>query len=446
MIKPLGRRALLRGAGGVAIGLPFLGAMLQPLRTYAGPRDIPKRFITFFTPNGTVPDRWTPTGSETDFALSEILSPLEPHKSDLLVLEGVDMVTAMERSGGNNGHDIGVGHALVARPLVEGPSGFGEFGHLWDGSAGGISIDQHIARRLSERTTSRFQSLVFGRNCDIRQAIPTRISWSDVFEPVHPMQDPAAAFDRIFGGGVEDPARLEEIQAQRRSVLNAVMDDYRRLNARLGADDRRRLDQHLTAISDVEREIASIDVTTACEIPDRPTVSSYPDAVAAHMRLAVMAMSCELTPVVTFQWTTGQGGITYSWLGHSDAHHTISHEGDSNTTAQQQLTEINTWYAEQLASLLADMKSVTEADGGTLLDHSVVFWANEIGKGNDHRRNDMPYVLAGKAGGSIRPGRYLHYGNESHSDLFVGIMNALDIEDTTFGDPEFCTGPIGGLG
>jgi hypothetical protein len=444
MRNKLSRRAVLRGAGGVAIGLPFLGAMMDARRTVAQPGEIPKRFVAFFTANGTLAERWRPSGGETDFALSEILEPLEPHRSDIIVLDGIDMRTAIESSGGRNGHDIGMGHCLVARPLVEGPSGFGEFGHLWDGSAGGISLDQEIANHLGAE--SRYRSLEFGLNAFIRQAIPSRLSWRAPFEPVPPMDDPATAFDRIFGGGVSDPRRLAELQAQRTTVLDAVMDDYHRLNVRLGADDRRRLDAHLTAIRDVEGRISAIDTTTACEEPARPAEGgAYPAKGVAHMELMAMAMACELTPVTSMQWSTAQGGVRFEWLGVDRGHHDLSHDGDSNEDTKNKIAAINHWYAEQFAYLLARLKEIPEADGGTLLDHSVVLWCNELGRGNSHMREDIPYVLAGGAGGNLRTGRYLRYGNEPHGNFFVSIMNALGIDATTFGDPEYCTGPLTGL-
>ena len=442
-MKKLSRRAVLRGAGGVAIGLPFLGAMLDARRTVAQPGEIPKRFVAFFTSNGTLAERWRPSGSGTDFTLSEILMPLAPHQSDIVVLDGVDMRTAIENSGGRNGHDIGMGHCLVARPLEQGPSGFGEFGHLWDGSAGGISLDQEIANHLGAE--SRYRSLEFGLNAFIRQAIPSRLCWRAPFEPVPPMDDPAVAFDRIFGSGVTDPMRLAELKAQRETVLDAVMDDYHRLNSRLGADDRRRLDAHLTAIRDVETRIAAADTMTACEIPGRPGDGGYPEKGRAHLDLMVMSMACELTPVTSMQWSTAQGGTRFSWLGIDRGHHDLSHDGDSNEDTKNAIAAINHWYAEQFAYLLEQMKAIPEADGGSLLDHSVVLWCNELGRGNSHTREDIPYVLAGRAGGGMRTGRYLQYGNEPHGNLFVSIMNALGIDQSTFGDPDYCTGPLTGL-
>ena len=192
MPRPLSRRALLRGAGGITVGLPFLSAMLRPLTSHAdGP--IQKRLIVFFTPNGTIPDAWRPTGGERDFTLSTILSPLERHREEILVLGGIDMRSALEFPGGSNGHDTGTGHSLTPWSLIPGESGVGEFGHLWDGSAGGQSFDQYVAERLG--ASHPYPSLVWGVSCDIAQAIPSRISWKAPFEPVRPMQEPAAAFD-----------------------------------------------------------------------------------------------------------------------------------------------------------------------------------------------------------------------------------------------------------
>lgn len=444
MTRPrLSRRALLRGAGGAAIGLPFLSAMLPARRTVAQTGEIPKRFVVMFTANGTIAERWRPSGGGRDFALSEILSPLEPHKSDIVVLEGIDMVTAIENAGGGNGHDVGMGHMLVARRLMEGPSGVGEFGHLWDGSAGGISVDQEAARTLGEGT--RFRSLEFGVNSGIRQQIPSFMSWGGPFEPLPRMNEPGPAFDRIFGDGVTDPARLEQLKLQRRSVLDAVLGEYHRLDGMLGPDDRRRLDAHMTAIREVETRIEALDAATQCVLPMREAPSAFDQVGRVHMDMMVMAMACELSPVNTLQWGNAQAGNRFPWLGIDRGHHDLSHDGDSVSSTIDMITRINQWYAQQFAYLITRMKEVTEADGGSLLDHSVLLWCNELGRGNSHTRRDIPYVLAGSASGAIETGRFLSYTNEPHGNLFVSLLNALDIPATTFGDPDYCTGPLTGL-
>ena len=137
-MSPLSRRALLRGAGGVALGLPFLEAMLRRGRTHAQPGTIPRKVVFFFTANGVVPDTWWPTGGERDFVLNRAHEPLQAFREKLIIVDGVRMQTAIDRSGGNNGHDVGTAHCLTCRPVQQGPSGVGEFGHLWDGSAAGF--------------------------------------------------------------------------------------------------------------------------------------------------------------------------------------------------------------------------------------------------------------------------------------------------------------------
>lgn len=442
-MRKLSRRAMLRGAGGVAVGLPFLGAMLDPLRSVAQSAEVPKRFVVFFSPNGTIADRWRPTGGETDFELSDILSPLEPHRDDIVIVEGVDMKTAIEHSGGQNGHDIGMGHILVARPLVQGPSGFGEFGHLWDGSAGGKSLDQVIADELGQ--TSRFRSLEFGYDTGIQQPIPSRMSWRGEFDPVPSMDDPGAAFDRVFAEGVQDPQRLVDLRDQRVTVLDAVLGDYRRLRRVLGPEDQRRVDQHLTALREIEQRVQAQDTSGACDVPERRTASDATEHGQIQSDLMTMAMACELTPVTSMQWTNGQGGLQASWLGIERGHHDLSHDGDSNADTIEQLVAINHFFAEQFAYLIAAMKATTEADGQSLLDHSIVLWCNELGKGNDHTYRDIPYVLAGSAGGAIQTGRFVRFGDDPHGNFYVSLMQALGLGQTSFGDPDYCTGPLAGL-
>jgi hypothetical protein len=260
------------------------------------------------------------------------------------------------------------------------------------------------------------------------------------------MQNPANAFDRIFGGAIGEPSALAELRRRRQSVLDTVTGDYERLQRRLGAEDRARIDAHLTALRDVERAVTALDDGPTCTIPGRPaSTSRFVEVVAANMRLGVLAMACELTPVVTFQWSTGESDLAFDWLGHSRNHHTISHDADTNATSQDQLVAINRWYASRFADLLAAMSEAREGDGSRLLDHAAVLWANELGKGNNHSFQDIPYVLAGGAGGAIRGGRYLHYPSAPHGDLFVSIMQALGLDDRTFGAPEHVRGPLAGL-
>jgi hypothetical protein len=161
--------------------------------------------------------------------------------------------------------------------------------------------------------------------------------------------------------------------------------------------------------------------------------------------LLVMALACDTTRVATLQWQEALGNdSTFTWLGHTETHHDISHKGDGDATGQQQMIAIGTWFSEQLAYMLQLMSEIPEGDG-TMLDNTVVLWCNELAKGNAHNRIDMPYVLAGSCGGYLRPGRWLQYANTSHNDLLVSLCNAMDVPVNTFGNPAYCSGPLPNL-
>ncbi|MEZ4250914.1 MAG: DUF1552 domain-containing protein [Polyangiales bacterium] len=442
MTSPLSRRTLLRGLGGVAVGLPFLGAMLRPGRSVAQPSAIPKRLIVVYRGNGVVPERWFASGGETDFTLGSSMAPLARHRDDLVIFDGLDMTSAVERPGGGNGHDVGTGHCCTATAIVQGPSGVGEFGHLWDGSAGGASFDQVAARHFEGVTP--YSSLAFGIGAEgIRQAIPSRPFWRAPFEPVIPMHSASQAFDRVFAPLASSVAEQAARAARRRRVLDATSGDLTRLRGRVGADDRRRLDAHAESIADIARRLD--ELPGACAAPTRDDRTAYEVLGRLQMDLATRALACDLTRVVTLQYSTGQSGTRFRWLDHADGHHGLSHEGDSNTTAVNQLAEIDTWYAGELAYLLDQLAAVEEGDGSRLLDHTAVLLVNEIGKGNTHTRRRMPFLLAGSAGGAWRTGRNLQLGGRPHGDLFVSILRALGLDVTSFGDPDFCNGPLAGL-
>jgi hypothetical protein len=161
------------------------------------------------------------------------------------------------------------------------------------------------------------------------------------------------------------------------------------------------------------------------------------------MELLVMALACDMTRVASLQWSTAQSGVTFTWLGHHEAHHGLSHLADDTEEARRQLTQIDHWYAQRFAYLLKRMSDIREGDG-TLLDHSVVLWINEQGNGDKHTYTEIPVVLAGNGQGAFRTGRYVRYGDEpAHNDLFVSILHALGFDDVeTFGLADVCKGPL----
>lgn len=440
--KRLGRRTFAKTLGLSALALPFLRALPSQAQV-----DAPKRFIFMFSPNGTVPDAWGADGGERDFTLRRILAPLESFREQLLVLEGVDQRSA--REGPGDGHQTGMGHLLTGRVLLPGDTMGGCDSCPPASWASGISVDQRIANHVGDGT--RFRSLELGVKVGRAANVWSRMSYQGAAQPLPPEDDPYAVYDRVFGDLVADPFGLERRRALRQSVLDFVQEDFSRLRANLGRADRDVLDSHAEAVRDIERRLDSPGaVGAACAAPtmgerlDKDATENYPAVGRLQMDLLVMAMACDLTRVGTLQWSRSVGGVPSPWLGIEDRHHDLSHEGDGNSDAKEKLVRINTWYAEQYAYLLGRLASIPEGEG-SMLDNTLVLWGNELGKGNSHTRNDIPFVLGGNVDGHFSTGRFLRFEARPHNDLLTTVAQAYGVEDETFGAPEFNTGPISEL-
>jgi hypothetical protein len=421
------RRRFLRGAAGAFLALPMLEAMNT---AWAAGTGFPKRFVVFFTANGTVPSAWTPG---PNFALSPILQPLAPHRDDIIVIGGLDMKSS---GGDGKGHNRGVGCLLTGVEPVGGNDGD-------DSYANGISVDQRIAEVAGGDTP--FASVELGVH--VRSTLPRgRMVYTGPGEPVPPEDNPFAAFTRLFGGFGEDDGQAEALVARRRSVLDAVMEDFHRLDGRLGSQDRLKLEAHLDAVRGVEQRLDALaGVSEACEPPVQPesfnhyNASRFPEVGALQMELLVMALACGLTNVASLMWSTALSGMVHTWLGQTLDHHSYSHASDPAST--EALIAIDTWYAERFADLLARCKEIPEGDG-TLLDNTVVFWGSELGKGQPHYCSKIPVVLAGSCGGYFATGQHVQYDAVSHNNLLLNFLEAMDVPDATFGDPAWCDGPL----
>jgi hypothetical protein len=423
----LGRRAVLRGAGGLALALPWLDS-LAPRSARAGGQGFPKRLVLWFTANGTVRPSWTPG---PDFALSPILAPLAGHEADLLVVSGLDMLSS---GGDRKGHNRGVGCLWTGVEPLGGNDGESGYGN-------GISVDQHIAAALP--STAPFRTLEFG--VQVKSSLPNgRMIYGGPLQPVVPEDDPHAMFERIFASFTGDPAAAMALRARRKSVLDAVADDIARMRPVLGAVDRGKLDAHLEAIRALEQRLDQLDGAD-CTPPELgPPLEfkknpNYPAVGALQLDMLVLALACGLTNVASIMWSSALGSAIFTWLGQSVDHHTLSH--DESETAQAQLVDINRWYAERFAELLTKMREVEEGDG-TLLDHSVVVWGSELGKGQPHDCRKIPFVLAGGCHGWFGTGRHVEYDGASHNDLLLSLCEAMGVPTDVFGDPAHCHGPL----
>jgi hypothetical protein len=452
------RRNLLRGSLGMTALLPLLDAQRAD-----GQNAAPTRLVVFTTPNGTRNSLFWPTGTETNFQLNKITAPLEAYKSKLTFLKGIRLNDSLQNGalGGTLGseHARGTGGMLTARPLNSG-SEFKSFGNTTSGWGSGQSIDQYLAEKLNPDTP--FKSLQLGvhvRDTEVRARIAYRAS----NQPIPPREDPKAVFNDVFGAatgatpGVLNP-ELERLWAQRKSVFDLTRSETNRVLGLVGREDREKLEAHLAAMREVEARLVGAPGSSASEggsLCQPPTLTAvdlavddeYAKAGKLQMDLAAAALACDQTRILTFQWSYSESEHLFQFLGKSGNHHVISHDFSASGANFEAYNAIQTWYAEQLAYFLGKLDSYKEG-GGSLLDNTLLLWATEIGESTQHDLTLMPYVLAGGAGGKVKPGRLLDFSanRRDNNQLLVSIAHALGVPElNTFGDPSGATGPLSGL-
>lgn len=445
----LSRRTLLRGLG-TMLALPTLEAML-PATAAAQGMARPRRFVAFYVPCGIRMNRWTPAATGAGYALSSALQPLGPWngaaslQDDVLVLTG--LANRPARPDGPGDHASGTGAFItVAHPFKTSGANI----------SNGISFDQVLANAWAGQT--RFKSLELGLDgggasgdCDSGYscAYARNIAWASATQPLAKETNPQAVFDRLFAG--VDPHQTAAAVAKRRryqqSVLDAVKEDTGALQGRLGATDKRKLDEYLTGVRELERRIAS-EQPSACAPATRPGGWTDIRQQADQMLdLIAFAFQCDLTRSVTYMQQNAGSGYVYRFLTVNGApitegHHSLSHHG-GDAGKNDALEAINRWEVEQFAKLARKLKAIREPDGSTVLDQSALFFSSEIEDGDSHSHFNMPVLVAGKAGGALRTGQHLRYADQpSVGNLFVSLGGALGVTVPSFGDS---TGPLPGV-
>lgn len=437
----ISRRSALKGLG-VSIALPLLQAM-RPVPTRAGSADRagePLRVAFVYVPNGVHMPHWTPPGS-AGLDLPPILEPLRPVKDDVLVLSGLTLNPA--RALGDGGGD----HARAMASFLT-----GRHPRKTDGAdlQAGISVDQLAAREVGSAT--RFPSLEIGceggRNageCDhgYSCAYQSNLSWRGEATPVAKQINPRLVFDRLFGAPAGfDPDRADR---RRKSVLDFVGEDARRISSSLGTPDRRKLDEYLTGLRDVERRLDVARPKLATGGPKLPRPMGIPADYREHLRLMAdllaLAFQTDLTRIATFVFANDGSNRSYPAIGVPDGHHDLSHHG-GDPARQRRIGAINRFHVEQLAYLLEKLKSIPEGDG-RLLDHCLVVYGSGISDGNAHSHDDLPILVAGRANGTVKTDRHVRYARETPlTNLYVSILERQGIEVPGFGDS---TGGLPGL-
>lgn len=430
------RREFLKHLGISAASVPFLTGLpsLALAESLAKPK---QRLIILFSPDGVVPTTFWPDEVGTEFTLKQSLKPLEPFKNKTLILNGVcDRV----RGDGDN-HMRGIGCLLTGSELFPGNIQGGS--DTPAGWSSGISIDQEIKNYLQKSaiTRTRFGSLEFGVMVPEHADTWTRMVYAGANKPVAPIDDPYLMFQKLYGS-MKDKELLK-------SVLDDLSEDIKKVKTQISKADQKLLDEHMSLVRDMETEIKSASKTNVGhKVPDitpgvRRDNNNIPQISKLQIDLMVSAFLADSARVATLQYTNSVGQARFTWLGIQEGQHDLSHEPDSNKEAQDKLTKINQWYCEQLAYLAKKLSETKEPDGnGTLLDNTTIVWTNELGQGNSHTLENIPFVVVG-GGLGFKMGRSMKYDRVPHNRLLMSLAHGFGHRIESFGNRDFCgAGPL----
>lgn len=436
----LPRRTLLRGGIATSMALPMLDIM-QPATAASAvsATAAPTRMACVFFPNGAIMDQWRPSGEGADFEFNTSMKSLEAHRNDLLVLSGLTQHHG--RANGDGGGD----HARNASSFLTGAQPRKTSGADIEV---GISIDQAIAQRIGHAT--RLPSIELGiergRNagsCDSGYscAYSTNVSWKSANTPTSKEVNPRLAFERLFGS--KELAKTTERRNRfRKSILDFVADDAKRLNAKLGGTDRRKLDEYFTSVREIEQRIDRANHLRPVEIPEMELPDGVPSVLSEHIRLMydimILAFQTDTTRVATFMVGDAGCNRAYSEVEVRNGHHELSHHRNK-AEKMEQIARIDKFLVEQFSGFLDRLKAVKEGDAN-LLDNSMILYGSAISDANRHSHHDLPIVLAGKGGGKISTGQAVQYEDETPlNNLFLTMSEAMGANLKEIGDS---TGPL----
>jgi hypothetical protein len=437
--KSLPRRTFLKGVG-AAVALPFLDAMVPALAAPAKAAKVPNRLAFLYVPNGIDMRNWNiATEGAITGELPRILKPIEAFRNDFIQL-------------GNLTHNSG-------RALLDGAGDHGRCsGSYLTGIQvkkttvdikASISCDQIIANKIGHET--RFASLELGMD-DARQAgdcdsgyscaYTNNLAWRSETQPLPPILDPRVLFERLFGTGVVlSPEQAERQARYRRSILDFVTGDTKKLQSSLGPTDRRKLEEYLSSIREVERQLEKAEKESVQIDPGIDKPYGVPPDFAEHFKLMsdmmVIAFQADLTRVMTFMMTREGTSRAYREIGIADGHHPCTHH-QGKAELMEKVTQINEYHTKQLAGFLQKLKDHQEGDSN-LLDNSMIVYGAGLSDGNRHLHEDLPTLLIGRGGG-FKPGRRVIFRKETPMTNFhLTLMDRMGVPTEQFGD---ATGPL----
>lgn len=432
--KPMGRRAMLRGAG-TMMALPLLEAMMGSARAAEEAAATRKRLQVIYTPNGMMMENWTPAASGENFAFSPILKPLEPYRQKLAVFTGLSHVQAEALGDGAGDHGRCCGGYLTGVHVkkTEGAD-----------ITSGISMDQLVAKQFGDQT--QIPSLEIGLeppslvgSCDSGYscAYTNTLSWSSPSTPLPVTINPREVFERLFGDGdsLDAKSRLAQLRRQA-SILDFVAADAKRMSGKLGSSDKEKLDEYLQAVRDIEKRIQKVEQggTSAVALPAYSKPAGVPNSFEdySHMMidLQVLAMQADMTRVATFMIGREVSGRSYPEIGVPDAHHPLSHHGNDPEKIAK-LTKINTLHMEQVAYYLKRM-SETKDGGKPLLDSTIVMAGASLADPNRHDHRNLPVFVAG---GLIKGNRHVMVDKDTPmTNMMLAMMDTLGVQADKLGN------------
>ena len=431
-MNPLDRRQFIRDLGVSTATLPFITGL--PSLGLAATVPCRQRLVVMFSPNGTIPKNFWPDKTGSDFELKEIMKPLAPLRDSMLVLNGLNNKVR----GDGDSHMRGMSCLLTGIELFPGNIQGGS--DTPAGWAKGISIDQEIKNFFQSReaTRTRFGSLEFGVGVSDRADPWTRMSYAGPNRPVAPTDDPYQMYQKLYGQ-LRDRGSLL-------SILDEVRDDLVRVSKKISTEDRRLLEEHAGFVRQMEQEFGRVESNTLLSNPPKfeAGITNRNDNVPrlSRMQIDLMVNSFvnDFARVGTLQYTKSVGQARMNWLNIKDGHHGLSHESDKNEDAVDKLTRINKWFAGELAYLAKRLAETPEPGGsGSLLDNTTILWTNELGKGNSHTLNNIPFVLLGKGLG-FKMGRSLDMKGAAHNRLHMAMAHAVGHHLKTFGNKTLSQG------
>jgi Protein of unknown function (DUF1552) len=443
MTNPVNRRTVLRGMG-AALALPWLESLPSAARAATPTGKPPVRMCYWYVPNGVHLPSWFPAREGTLVDLPETLRPLSFARDYLNTFHGLVHNTALV-----NGDDEGCGHGQGAASFLTGAQAL----QTQDNVRVGISVDQLYARHVGDAT--RFPSLELG--CESARSgnafgysgtYKTHISWRTPTSPAPYEMNPKVVFDRLFTRGSTSltQATVADRDFYRRSLIDHVLEDANRIKSRVARSDQRKLDQYLTGVREVERRILRAAAPADLKGTDFARPAGIPEEFDEHLRLMcdlmVLAFQTDSTRAASFMVTKEATDRNYPWLGFTDGHHELSHHG-GDAEKHRKLREIDRYHIQILAYMIEKMMTIEEAGGTTLLDNAMVLYGSGISDGDLHNHINLPVIVLGKGGETMRTGRHFRCRAETPmSNLLLAMLRQAGVPVNQFGDS---TEPLPGL-